>query len=76
MGLTATVSNSLVVLTLTNGPANWWFRIDTLGTCTAASGTTHPPTGGIGGYTGYHTVTAYSNDTCTNQIASTSFTVN
>ena len=72
VGLTATVANSQVVLTLSNGPANWWFKIDTAGTCTAASGTT---VSGIGGYTGPHTVTAYSNDTCTTEIASASFTV-
>ena len=75
VGLTATASNSQVVLTLSNGPANWWFRIDTAGSCTAASGTRYPATGGIGGYTGYHTVTAYSNNTCTTEMASASFTV-
>ena len=52
VGLTATVGSGQVTLTLSNGPANWWFKIDTAGTCTAASGTT---VSGIGGYTGRHT---------------------
>ena len=70
--LTATVANSQVTLTLENGPPNWWFKIDTAGTCTAVSGKT---VSGIGGYTGYHTVTAYSDDTCSTELASTDFTV-
>ena len=75
VGLTATVAGGQVTLTLANGPASWWFKIDTAGVCTAASGTRYPATGGIGGYTGPHTVQAYSNDTCSTEIASASFTV-
>ena len=70
--LTATVSNSLVTLTLTDGPSDWWFKIGDSGTCTEASGST---VSGIGGYTGTHSVKAYSDNACSAEIASTSFTV-
>ncbi len=72
--LTATVnSDDTVYLTLSDGPDDWWFRIGH--GCHAVSGNRYPTTGGIGGYTGTHTVTAYSDNTCTTQIASTTFTV-
>ena len=76
--LTATVDNNQapnaksVDLALANGPANWWFRINS-DNCTAASGTTHSGIGGYGG--GTHTVKAYSKSGCNTQIASTSFTI-
>ena len=72
-GLTATATGHSVALTLSNGPSNWWFRINWWGTCTAVSGTT---LSGIGGYTGGpHSVWAYSDGNCSAQIASTTFTV-
>ena len=73
--LTATVdSNSLVSLTLTNGPSDWWFKID--GGCTAVSDNRYPASGGMQGYTGGpHTVRAYSDSSCSAEIATTTFTV-
>ena len=72
--LTTTVTDNLSVdLNLSNGPPNWWFRINQGGTCTAASGTTFS---GIQGYqVGTHNVWAYSNSGCSYQIASSSFTI-
>ena len=72
--LTATVqSDDTVYLTLSDGPDDWWFRIGH--GCHATSGNRYPTTGGIAGYTGTHTVTAYSDSSCTTQIATASFTV-
>ena len=72
--LTATVqSDDTLYLTLTNGPDDWWFRIGH--GCISVSGTRYPTTGGISGYTGTHTVTAYSDSSCTTQLATTTFTV-
>ena len=72
--LAATVNNDRSVdLTLTNGPSNWWFRINSDGTCTTASGTT---VSGIQGYQpGAHSVWAYSDSGCSYHIASSSFTM-
>ena len=72
--LTTTVNNDRSVdLNLSNGPSNWWFRINSWGTCTAASGTTFS---NIRGYAaGTHTVSAYSDSSCGTQIASSSFTI-
>ena len=62
-----------VNLTLTNGPSNWWFRINWWGTCTAASGNT---VNNIRGYqAGAHSVDAYSDSGCHTTIASSSFTI-
>ena len=72
--LTATVITAVgwVDLTLTNGPNNWWFRINSWGTCTAAQGTT---VSNIQGYKpGTHYVTAYSDSGCKYHVASSSFT--
>ena len=64
----------LVNLTLTNGPSDWWFRINWWGTCTAVSGDTGGT--GIGGYQpGTHAVWAYSDSSCNTEIASSSFTI-
>ena len=62
-----------VNLILSNGPGNWWFKINWWGTCTAASGTA---VNNIQGYTaGTHPVTAYSDSGCNTQIAASSFTI-
>ena len=72
--LTATVnSDDTVYLTLSNGPADWWFRIGH--GCISTSGARYPTTGGIAGYTGTHTVTAFSDSNCSTQIATATFTV-
>ena len=72
--LATTVNNDRSVdLTLTNGPSNWWFRINTGGACTAVSGTT---LSGIQGYkAGTHNVWAYSDSGCNYDVASSSFTI-
>ena len=72
--LAATVnSDHSVDLTLSNGPNNWWFRINSWGTCTAATGTT---VSNIQGYkAGTHSVDAYSDSGCHTKIASSSFTI-
>ena len=72
--LTATVnSDKSVDLDLSNGPADWWFRINSWGTCTAVTGTS---VNGIQGYKpGTHSVTAYSDNDCDTQLAETSFTI-
>ncbi len=72
--LAATVnSDHSVDLTLSNGPSNWWFRINYWGTCTAASGNT---VSNIRGYkAGTHSVAAYSDSGCHTKIASSSFTI-
>ncbi len=72
--LTTTVNpGPSVDLTLTNGPNNWWFRINWWGTCTAATGTSY---NNIRGYqAGTHAVTAYSDSGCNTEIASSSFTI-
>ena len=74
VGLAATVnSDRSVDLALSNGPSNWWFRINDWGTCTAASGST---VSNIRGYqAGTHAVTAYSDSNCGSQIATSSFTI-
>ena len=72
--LTATVitTTGWVDLTLTDGPSNWWFRINS-GSCTAVSGTT---VSGIQGYKpGTYSVTAYSDSGCNYAIASSSFSI-
>ena len=62
-----------VDLALTNGPGNWWFRINWWGSCTAVSGTS---VNNIQGYkAGVHPVTAYSDSACNTEIASSSFTI-
>ena len=72
--LTATVNGDRsVTLTLTGGPAAWWFRINWWGTCTAASGTT---VGNIQGYQpGNHAVAAYSDGGCSYHVAVTTFDI-
>ena len=72
--LTATVhGDHSVGLTLSNGPSNWWFRINSWGACTAASGNT---VSNIQGYkAGTHSVDAYSDSGCHTKIASSSFTI-
>ena len=72
--LTTTVnSDRSVDLDLSNGPSSWWFRINSWGTCTAASGTSFD---NIRGYAaGTHSVNAYSDSSCASQIASSSFTI-
>ena len=72
--LTTTVNTDRSVdLTLSNGPSNWWFKIENWGTCTAASGTTF---NNIRGYkTGTYNVWAYSDSSCSAQIAASSFTI-
>ena len=72
--LTATVnSDKSVDLDLSNGPADWWFRINSWGTCTAVSGTS---VNGIQGYQpGTHSVTAYSDNDCDTKLAETTFTI-
>ena len=69
--LSATVEANLWVdLALSNGPANWWYKIDEGNCSAAASGTT------IGGLApGNHSAKAYSNSSCANQIANTTFTI-
>ena len=63
-----------VSLTLTNGPSNWWFRINWWGTCTAVTGTN--TVNNIRGYqAGTHSVDAYSDGGCHTKIASSSFTI-
>ena len=60
-------------LTISNGPDNWWFKINWSGACVSVSGTTYS---GIGGYgPGTHHVKAYSGNGCGYQIAETTFTV-
>ena len=62
-----------VDLALSNGPSNWWFRINSWGTCTAS---TKPTVDGIAGYrAGTHSVWAYSDSNCGSQIASSSFNI-
>ena len=72
--LTATVNtNRSVDLNLSNGPDNWWFRINYWGTCTAAPGTT---VSGIAGYKdGTHAVAAYSDSGCNYHVTATTFTI-
>ena len=72
--LTATVNNDRSVdLNLSNGPSNWWFRINSWGTCTAAPGTT---VSNIQGYQpGTHAVAAYSDNGCKYHVAATTFTL-
>ncbi len=72
--LTATVNTDRSVgLNLSNGPSNWWFRINSWGTCTAAPGNT---VSNIQGYQpGTHSVDAYSDSGCHTKIASSSFTI-
>ena len=70
--LTATVKDNRVFdLTLTNGPANWWFRINSWGTCTPASGTT---VSDISGYAvGEYDVWAYADSNCTWRVTPLTF---
>ena len=72
--LTATVNwDKSVDLTLTDGPTDWWFKINWWGTCTAVTGTA---INGIQGYSlGTHSVWAYSDSSCNTQIAATTFTI-
>ena len=62
-----------VDLALTGGPNSWWFRINSWGTCTPASGTSFDNIGGYKG--GPHSVAAYSDSGCNYHIASSSFTI-
>ena len=68
---TAVNSDQSFDLMLANGPTNWWFRINSWGTCTPASGTT---VGNIGGYAaGQYEVWAYSDSGCTYRVAPLTF---
>ena len=75
---TATLATTInpgpsVDLTLTNGPTDWWFRINWWGTCTAVNGNS---VNNIQGYApGTHSVDAYSDSDCSVKIASSSFTI-
>ena len=58
---------------MSGGPNNWWFKIESWGSCTAATGTSFD---NIRGYkAGTYNVWAYSNSDCSTQIASTTFTI-
>ena len=72
--LTATVhGDKSVDLAISNHQGNWWFRINSWGTCTAVTGNS---INGIQGYKpGTHSVWAYSNSNCGAQIAATTFTI-
>ena len=72
--LTTTVNNDRSVdLTLSDGPGNWWFRIESWGTCTAATGTGF---NNIRGYApGTYSVWAYADGNCGSQIAASAFTI-
>ena len=71
--LSATVNDDRSVdLTVSNGPSNWWFRIN-WGTCTKAAGST---VSNIQGYRpGTYRVRAFSDRNCAYQIAEASFTI-
>ena len=73
--MAATVSSDrAVTLTISDYSGNWWFKIESWGTCTAASGTT---VSNIRGYqAGTYSVWAYDDSSCSNNIASSSFTIN
>ena len=72
--LTATVdSDKSVDLALSNGPNSWWYKAGASGSCTSATGTTVDD---LSGYdAGTHTVTAYMDNNCRHDIASTTFTI-
>ena len=75
-GLSASVSDGKVALTLSNYALNWWFRIGG-GTCTQVSGDT---LSGIAGYqTGTYSVKAYRNNNGCNgdygRLGETSFII-
>ena len=72
--LTATVQDDKSVdLAISNHQGNWWFKINSWGTCTAVTGTA---INGIQGYKpGTHSVWAYSDSNCGTQIATTTFTI-
>ena len=72
--LTATVhGDKSVDLAISNHTGNWWFKINSWGTCTAVTGNSIT---GIQGYKpGTHSVWAYSNSNCGDQIAATTFTI-
>ena len=76
--LTATLATTVnpgpsVDLTLTNGPNNWWFRINWWGSCTAVTGSS---VNNIQGYKpATYSVDAYSDSNCNTKIASASFTI-
>ena len=72
--LTATVhGDKSVDLAISNHQGNWWFRINSWGTCTAVTGNS---INGIQGYNpGTHSVWAYSDSNCGAQIAATTFTI-
>ena len=72
--LTATVNGDKSVdLAISNHQGNWWFKINSWGSCTAVSGTS---VNGIQGYKpGTHSVAAYSDNGCNTQLAATTFTI-
>ena len=62
-----------VDLAISNHQGNWWFKINWWGSCTAVTGNS---VNGIQGYNlGTHSVWAYSDSSCSAQIASTTFTI-
>ena len=62
-----------VDLAISNHQGNWWFKINWWGSCTAVTGNSIT---GIQGYNlGTHSVWAYSDSSCSAQIASTTFTI-
>ena len=66
-------SDKSVDLAINNHQGNWWFRIESWGSCTAVTGNS---VNGISGYkAGTYNVKAYSNSNCGTEIAATSFTI-
>ena len=72
--LSTTVNTDRSVdLTLSGGPSNWWFRIESWGGCTAASGTGFS---NIRGYqTGTYQVVAFTDSNCSFHLATSAFTI-
>ena len=72
--LSATVAGDQSVdLALSNGPASWYYRVGSSGSCTSVTGTA---ANDLTGYAvGSHTVTANLDSYCRYEIASTTFTI-
>ena len=66
--------NSSFNLTITDGPSDWWWRIENSAQgCVAVSGTSVTRIAGY--YTGTYKVKAYSDDECYGPIAALTFTI-